>query len=367
MRVPIGRKNLVSERRRAVLGVTGVGVALLLVLMLGGIVDGAIREVTSYIDTSPADVFVAQAGVRNMHMASSSIPVADVRSIRRLPGVSWADPILYTPDALSTAGGREVAYVIGFVPGGQGGPVTLVQGRDPGPGEVVIDRRAADNLELTVGDRVVLLGRNWTITGMTSGLTNIANTVAFIRYEDFEAATGMSSVASYVLVGGSIPADELTRPIEEATGLSALTRDAFADQERRLVQDMSAQLIQIMNVAALLIALAVIALTLYATTLSHLREIGVIKALGATPARLAGVVLSQAAWTVVTAVAIAVVLAVGFAALIPRFTTSVSILLEPVAVVRVGVATSVLGFVGAIAPLVKVWRVDPVTVFRRYR
>jgi putative ABC transport system permease protein len=72
--VPIGRRNLFSDRRRAVLGIAGVGVALLMVLMLAAIVNGAMRQVTRYIDTSPADVFVAQRGVTNMHMASSAVP-----------------------------------------------------------------------------------------------------------------------------------------------------------------------------------------------------------------------------------------------------------------------------------------------------
>lgn len=367
MRISIGRRNLFSDRRRAVLGVAGVGVALVLVLMLGGIVDGAIREVTSYIDTSFADVFVAQKGVNNMHMASSSIPLADLATIRGLPGVSWADPILYTPDAVSTTEGRQLAYVIGFVPGGRGGPAGLAQGRDPGPGEVVIDRRAADNLGLSVDDRVLLLGRSWTISGLTSGLTNIANTVAFVRYRDFEAAAGVAGVTSYVLVGAGVPPDQLTGTIERATGLNALTKETFADQEGRLIEDMSAQLIQIMNVAGLLIALAVIGLTLYATTLSHLREVGVIKALGATPGRLASVVLSQAAWTVGAAVVLAVVLAMGLAALFSSLGGSVSVVLEPLAILRLGVAASVLGLLGAVAPLIKLWRMDPATVFRRYR
>jgi len=367
MGVPVGRKNLFSEPRRAVLGVGGVAVALLLVLMLGGIVDGAIREVTAYIDTSPADVFVAQAGVRNMHMASSTIPIVDLQTIRGLPGVSWADPILYAPDAVSTASGRRIAYVIGFVSGGRGGPAALVEGRAPGSGEVVIDQRAAESLGAGVGDEVVLLGERWSISGLTSGLTNLANTVAFVTYRDFEDAIGTHGTASYVLVGGDAPAADLAATIERTTSLSALSKSEFADQERRLVEDMSAQLIQIMNVAALLIALAVIALTLFSTTLSHLREVGVIKALGATRSRLTGVVLSQAAWTVLTAVAVAVALAVGLAVLVSKVTTNVSILLEPAAVARLVVAATALGLVGAITPMIKVWRVDPATVFRRNR
>ena len=362
--VPIGRRNLFSDRRRAALGITGVGVALLMVLMLAAIVSGAMRQVTRYIDTSPADVFVAQHGVTNMHMASSVIPLADVRRIRALPGVTWAGPILYVPDALATPRGRQVTYVVGYVPGQRGGPVALARGRPPGPGQVVIDQRTAGNLGLTVGDPVRLLGRTWRISGLAGGLTNLANTVAFVRFADLAAARNVTGITSYILAGTPGDPGALAHRIAAATGLSALTRAQFSAQERALVQDMAAQLLQIMNLAGYLIGLAVIALTLYATTLSRLREAGVMKALGARPGRLASVVISQALWTVGMAMVIAVGLTAGLAEVLGRTGGNVAVVLEPGSVVRVAAGAVILAALGAVAPLVRVWRVDPMTVFR---
>ena len=363
--VPIGRRNLFSDRRRAVLGIAGVGVALLLVLLLGAIVDGAMRQVTRYIDTSPANVFVAQRGVTNMHMASSAVPLADVGQIRALPDVTWADPILYLPDALATPAGRQIAYVVGYVPGGRGGPASLVQGRPPGPGQVVIDQRAAGNLGLNLGDPVRLLGRDWRISGLTAGLTNLANTVAFARFSDVAAARGVTAMASYVLVGARGDPVPLAQRIEAGTGLSALAKAQFSAQERALVRDMSAELLQIMNLAGYLIGLAIIGLTLYAATLSRIREVGVMKALGARPWRLAQVVVSQALWTVGAAVAVAVAAALALAAVMGRTGGNVPVVLGLGPVARVAAGAVVLAGLGAVAPLVKVWRVDPATVFRR--
>ena len=51
---------------------TGLAAALMLVLVLDGIFTGAMRQVTAYIDASPADVFVAQSDVRTMHMSVSA-------------------------------------------------------------------------------------------------------------------------------------------------------------------------------------------------------------------------------------------------------------------------------------------------------
>lgn len=85
----MGRRFLFADRRRATLTVLGVAASLLLVLVLGGIFAGAVDRVTYYIRTSPADVFVSQAGVRTMHMSASSLP-ADapdrVAQVRASPG-----------------------------------------------------------------------------------------------------------------------------------------------------------------------------------------------------------------------------------------------------------------------------------------
>ncbi len=363
--VPVGRRNLFSERRRAFLGIAGAGVALLMALALDGVFAGAMGQVTVYIDRSGADAFVSQRGVRTMHMSSSAVPIATVDRVRALPGVRWADPILYDAGALMAGDKRELTYLIGYVPGHRGGPAALVAGRQPGPGEIVIDKEAAATLGVGVGGRVTTLDRGWRVSGLTTGMTNIVNSVSYLRFADFAAARALTGIASYVLVGVRAPVDTVIPRIEGSTGLTAETRQAFAAQERRAIKDMSADLLKIMTLAALIMGLAVIGLTLYAATLSRLREIGVMKALGASKARLSGIVLAQAAWTVGAALLLAVVLAEGLGWILGRASATLPLVVEWPSVFRLGIGAAVLGAFGALTPLIKVWRVDPVTVFRR--
>ena len=188
--------------------------------------------------------------------------------------------------------------------------------------------------------------------------------MVFARFGDVAAARHVAGTASYVLVGTRGDPAQVAQRITAATGLSALTRADFSAQERALVQDMSAQLLQIMNLAAYLIGLAVIGLTLYAATLSRLRETGVMKALGAAPGRLTRVVVSQALWTVATATAVALGLTFALAGILGLTSGNVSVVLGPGAIIQVAAGALVLAALGAIAPLIRVWRVDPMTVFR---
>lgn len=362
--VPIGRRNLFADRRRAILGVAGVGAALLLTLALDGIFAGAMRQVTRYIDTSGADLFVSQRGVRTMHMSSSSIPVGSVEQVRGMPGVRWADPILYDTGAVLASGKRQLTYLIGYVSDGRGGPTELVAGTEPEAGEIVLDEDAAATLEVGVGDRVEILDRSWRVSGLATGMTNLVNSVSYVPFDDFAEARGLN-VASYLLVGTEGSVEEVRAGIEATTGLTAQTRTAFASEERQGIEDMSTDLMQIMTLAAFLIGMAVIGLTLYTATLSRLPEIGVMKALGGTSRRLGWVVLSQAAWTVGLALAAGWLAALGLGWMIERTGTSFPVVVQAGSVARAAIGAALLGALGAVAPLIRVSRVDPAAVFRR--
>ena len=156
--------------------------------------------------------------------------------------------------------------------------------------------------------------RPFTVGGLSRGGTNIANSIAFITTDDFAARRGPA--LAYVLAGAhpgvvrqpAAAAPHRRRPAR----MTVQTQSRVRPQEAALVNDMTADLMRIMSIIGLLIALAVIGLTLFTLTLAKLREHAVVKALGGRPAPR-GVVLAQAAWSVALAVAAATGLPRGWA------------------------------------------------------
>jgi putative ABC transport system permease protein len=367
--VPLARRNLFQDRRRVLLSTGGVAVALLLVLVLGGIFAGAMRQLTDYIDRSGANLIISQQGVRTMHMSASILRPDIADRSREVPGVAWAEPIRYSTGMVSSTAGRMVSYVIGYDPTAQhGGPGRLVAGRSPRSGEAVLDRLAADQLQVREGDSVRVLGKPFTVVGLSTGGTNIGNTTMFILTSDFARLRGPSQ--AYVLVGARQGVDlGLLRARLEGIppGNSVQTREEFAQQERQLVSDMSADLMRIMSSIGFAIALAVIALNLFAVTLAKNREYGVLKALGARPIWLAATVAAQAAWSVVLALAAASALALLLAVVIGRVNPALTIWISPASVLRTGLGALLVGMVGAILPIRRVLQVDPASSFRRSR
>src|SRR3972149_10676497 len=98
--VSLARRNLFQEKARLLISVGGVAFALLLVLALDGLVAGSLAQITAYINSTGADVYVAQSGVRTMHMSASALPLSKAADVRLVDGVERVEPILYPAHAL---------------------------------------------------------------------------------------------------------------------------------------------------------------------------------------------------------------------------------------------------------------------------
>ena len=365
-RVPLARRALFQDRRRAALAAGGVAAALLLVLLLDGIVAGGMRQVTAYLRSSPADVIVAQDGVKTMHMSVSGIPADTVDAVRRVDGVAWAEGLHYASSTITTPDGRQLSYVFGYDPAGRLGPRRVTSGRAPAAGEALVDEVAAGRIGVGIGDPVQVFGESFIVSGLFEDGTSMINTITFITAADYARLRGES--IAYVLVGAEpgLSDQALTERVASALPTATVqTRDRFVREERAIVGDMAADLMQIMSIVGFLIALAVIGLTLFTLTLSKLREHAVVKALGSRNRGVGVVVLTQAVWSVAIALALATVLAVAIGGLVTTISPALLVTIEPSSVLRAGLGALVVGALGSIIPLRRVLRVDPATAFRR--
>ena len=366
----LARRNLARNRVRLLVSVGGVALALSLTLALDAIYAGVANQLTTYIDRSGADVWVSQPGVRNLHMVASWLPDSVVDEVRAVDGVAEATPILYSTDTISAGDERAVAYVIGVrTDTPMGGPTGVVEGSARvDPGEVIVDRGFARKAGVKIGDSVSVLGGEATIVGLSEGAASLVNSVAFVSFDDFRAMRAGSPVVSFVLVrtAEGASADGVAAEIERlVAGVTAQSRDAFAAGERRLVTDMSAEIISIMNVVGFVVGLAVVALTVYIATLARRREYGVLKALGARNRVLYRVVLAQAVLSVALGLVIGIAFTGLIAFLVARTDLNLELAITGASLIKVGLFATVIAGLAAILPIRQVAELDPASVFRR--
>jgi putative ABC transport system permease protein len=367
----LARRNLGRNRVRLLASVGGVALALSLTLALDAIYAGVASQLTTYIERAGADVWVAQSGVRNLHMVASSLPASVVDEVGAVGGVAAVTPILEATDTITAGDTRAVVYVIGLPAGaGMGGPWDIVEGSaQVGPGEIIVDRGFAAQAGVTIGDPVGVLGGEARIVGLSRGTASLVNSVAFVSFADFEARRGGAPVISFALVrmaagGGS--AEAVAADIERLVpGVTAQSRTDFVAQERRIVTDMSADVISIMSIIGFVVALAVVALTVYVATLARRREFGVLKALGARNRVLYRVVLVQAALSVVVGFAIGLAFTGLLAFAIGRADLNLELAITSASLAKVGSFAAIIAGLAAILPIRQVAGVDPAVVFRR--
>jgi putative ABC transport system permease protein len=361
-------RNLSQSRIQFILGVGGVALSLLLMLALDALLAGSEEDLVAYIQQSGADVFVAQDGVKNMHMAASAITLREMTLASHTKGVASASPILYTTSVIEINQANVLSYIIGFDPDESlGGPQAVVAGtvslnRD----EAIIDEAVARSQGLDLGNEIEILGETFAVAGVTRGLTNIFNSVTFIHLEDFQELRGGEAI-SYALLEvepGHDPAEVAAAIMARNQGVSALTQSEFSRQERQIIKDMAVDVLNIMNLSGLLIGLAVTALTLYTSTLRKRQEYGVLKAIGANNHNLYAVVICQAFLSLSLGFGAAFGLVWLLGQALPLALPGVALTLTPTAMVRVLLASL---FIGAIASLIPAWqmaRLDPAQVFR---
>ena len=363
-------RNLTQNKTRLLMSVGGTGLALTLVLFFGAVFAGATGRLTVYIDRAGADVWVSQEGVRTMHMSSSSLPASVANQVKSVAGVEQAVPILYAEDMIDAGGNQYIAYVFG-VPSdaAMGRPWRIVDGTSAiEPGETILDHAIAGKSGVGVGDRVTVLGQEMRVAGLTAGTSSLVSSVAFVTMEDFARVRGGGEVISFVLVEitpGESPAAVSTRIAQSVGGVTVQTRDEFGTQERRFANDMSADLIKIMNTAGYLTGLAVVVLTVYIATIARRREYGVLKAIGVRNSRLYQIVVVQALLSVGMGFVVGLGLTLLLTVVIPRLDELIVLSLSLEAVLRVAVISTFLAGVAALLPARQIAGLEPVAVMRR--
>jgi len=363
-------KNLAVERTRLILSVLAVGFAVLLVLVMAGIFVGTTRQVTTYIDHSRNAVWVVQPGVSQMFRAVSWLPAETGSRLRDLPEVASADPILGQPSDFVHNGEQTAYFVLGYDPAtGVGGPWKLASGRNISTaGEVVLDRVLAAKNDIRLGDTVRIIDGDFTVVGLSSQTAALGNFYAFVSLPDAARLLRAGNRLSYLLVQPSpgVTPEQAAAAIREALpGTDAMTSAEFAQNSRDIIISMIGRPLKAMIAIAALVGVALIGLTVLASTNEQMADFGVLRAVGVSRAQLVRTVLGQA--VIIAALGYLVGAALAYTAqfLIRDRLGDVTIAVTPAMLAVMAAATAAMAALGSLLSLRRVTSIDPAIAFRR--
>ena len=384
---------------------TGIGLGLLIgvTLTMAGVYRGMVDDARALLNNSGADLWVVQQDTQGPYAESSSLRDDAVRSVLGIAGVERAANVTYLTMQVrrtnvagpTPAGGSDEdvrAMVVGFEPGQPGEPGYLVAGRHITRShyEAVADVRTG----FALGDRIRIRRHDYTVVGLTRRMVSSGgDPMVFIPLKDAQEAQflkdndaivnerartaanpslnrpGVPGLleaiqasqannrnvnAILVQVQPGLDAERVADPVRRWKHLEAYTRDQMEEILVAKLIATSAKQIGMFLVILAIVSAAIVAFIIYTMTLGKIREIAVLKLIGARNRTIAGMILQQALGLGLIGFIVGKVAATVWAPIFPKY-----VLLESGDAVRGLVAVVVICALASTLAIRVALKVDP--------
>ena len=312
---------------------TGVGLGLLIgvTLTMAGVYRGMVDDARVLIENAGADLWVVQQDTLGPYAEPSSVHDDVSKDLLGIPGIRETGNVTYLTMQIRHNNKEIRVMLAGFETGKPGEPAYLVAGRP-------ITRTHYEALAdiktgLAVGDRVTIRRHEYTVVGLTRRMVSsggdpmifiplkdsqevqflkdnealvnerarTAANPAFNRPGDpglldaIQASQTSSHFVNAVLVR-TVPGSEaaVSEQIVRWKHLQAYSRNQMDEiLVARLIATSSKQIFMFLVILAIVSA-AIVAFIIFTMTMNKVREIAVLKLIGATNSTISGMILQQA-------------------------------------------------------------------------
>ena len=287
--------NLVHRPIRSLISIVAVALEVALILLIAGLAYGIMNDTKGRQAGVGADVIVQPPGATNLAAiggAPVSIKVADI--LRKLPHVSVVSPVIWQ---LSTAGALEVIDGIDLPTfEALGGPFQYVQG---GPfqksNEMLVDDYIARQKHVTVGDTMEVLNHEFRVAGVVENGRGARKFLPLASLQELLVAKDKASVF-YLKLDDPANTDAVVNEIKSQPGME---KYSVQSTEEYLSMMTPSHLpgfkpfIAVVIGVSVIIGFLVIFQSMYAAVMERTREIGILKAMGASKGYIINAILRE--------------------------------------------------------------------------
>lgn len=365
--VPVARRNLFAEKARFAISVAGVAFAVLLILIVVALYRGWSRS-GEVFEELPGQLWVVQAGTSDPFHSVSLLTEEDVASAAAVPGVEAAVPVLSRQMNIEIDGEEESVRMLALaVPEGVDFPPDFAESYAPPPGEIIIEKILSRQTGLGEGDVVDIQGVELRVGRVRPKGGDVISQFAFLNFEDARTIFGVHGIVTYtmLILREDASVDEVAELVAAADShVQVYTSSEFARAVRKEIDETFIPVIAILVAIGFIVGAAVVGLTIYTATIERAREFGVMKAVGASPAFLYRIVLSQSGILVAAGFVTGVLAAMGTARIaeqiVPEFATDFQLR----DIMGVLAAAAAMSLVASFVPVRRINSIDPAVVFR---
>ena len=371
---PLAQRNLFHDKVRLAVTLTGIVFSVVLIVVQLGLFIGFTTATSNLIDHSGADLWITSKNVPYVEQAVA-FSERKLNQVRAVPGVADAQKIIARFTQWKRHdGGQESVQIVGInVDDPLERPWNLVEGRVEdlkAPDAVILDELYKQKLGVTrAGEVFEIGGHRARVVGFTHGIRSFTTSpyvfTTFKNAQDFTRLREDQTLFILVKVAPGADAQQVRHDLlEHVTDVDVFTTAQFSHMTTFywMFTTGAGVAVLIAAVLGLVVGFVVVAQTIYATTVDHIREFGTLKAMGAPNSYVYKVIMTQAALSAVIGYVLGMIVSVfvvhgsekgGAAILMPM----------PMAV-GMFFLTLAMCVGAALVSINKVTRIDPAMVFK---
>lgn len=287
-------ENLKHRPVRTLLSICAIAIEVTMILTLVGVSRGVIEESQRRARGVGADVWVRPPGSSLMSFNSVSMPEKLVEFFEKQPHV-----VLATGSANYGAGVLESVAGVDFerfaqLSGGlrfvSGGPIT-------GPAQILVDERYAQQKNLEAGGTINIWNRDWRVAGIYESGKLSRMMLPLETVQELSGATGKLSQI-FLKVDSPANVNGVVAALKANPQLSGYPIYSVEEWMSLFSVDNAPGLrpfIGVVITLGVIVGFLVVFLSMYTAVLERTREIGILKALGASPGYILGILLRETA------------------------------------------------------------------------
>jgi putative ABC transport system permease protein len=355
--------NVMHRKTRTAVSVLAVAMEVAMVMILVGLANGTLGDIAERLQNVGADVLFQPPDASLILGATSAVmPMKYIDIMKQVDGVKEVAPVLNWLVAKIRGESRAVNLWAVDYPSyaAISGGLNIVEGRAlEQPGDLVMDTILAGATGMRVGDTLPMLNREFRVAGIARAG---AGGRLYARIQDVQDAIGTPDKASFFLIKGrsALEAETLAKALQERFKGHKITPVAQVSQ---VMQDNAVGLKQFKEALtgmAVIISFLVVLLAMYTTIIERTREIGILRAIGASQGKVVQLVIGESFLICLAGVILGMLLAVASRWFLP--------FIFPTLVVQLsrqwaGIAATLGlagGLLGSLYPALRAARMDPI-------
>ncbi len=346
-------RNIFRQRTRTILTALAIGIGVGLVVLLGGIADGFVSQLTA-MGASSGELTVSEAKAADLSLAAVDDKIG--RWIALQPAVASVSGMLF---GIGSVPGASYFLILGIAPDSfaMSHYAPTEGARIRAPRQVMLGKIAAKNYKKKIGDTMQISGNNFLVVGIYETGTGYEDSAAVMALSEAQTLLKRPNQVTFFFVKlkDTTQIESLRAQIETRWKQVSVSKSTEYAEKTNDMQTFRAQASALSFVSVLIGGVGIMNAMLMSVS-ERTREIGTLRALGWRRRRVINMILSEAfALSFVSGLA-GIAVGVGLGSLLALEPTAGSFLkpdFSPKLFAQAMLTALMLGGIGALYPA---WR-----------